>query len=195
MLYVFTAAHFHLALVATSIFSFCHCRYKIFMLFFQQKNVSFSFFISRSKSLLPFFLLNFAGLPPTLSFSLCFSCCIFQICGHDNLSMLNTSNNMDTERIPPSSLLTLLFSLLYKTLVAMRFPTRMTLSCIWVAIPLSRVWYPGWGTLRALEYLKRCKIIFWVLLECAHENCKHKVRHIKETVVNYMKVEMILAVE
>ena len=182
-------------IVATSIFSFCHPRYKIFMLFFQQKNVSFSFFISRSKSLLPFFLLNFAGLPPTLTFSLCFSCCIFQICGHDNLSMLNTLNNMDTERIPPSTLLTLLFSLLYKTPVAMRFPTRITLSCIWVAIPVSRVWYPGWGTLRALEYLKRCKIIFWVLLECAHENCKHKVRHIKETVVNDMKVEMILAVE
>ena len=130
-----------------------------------------------------------------LSLFLCFSCCIFQICGHDNLSMLNTLNNMDTERIPPSSLLTLLFSLLYKTPVAMRFPTRITLSCIWVAIPVSRVWYPGWGTLRALEYLKRCKIIFWVLLECAHENCKHKVRHIKETVVNDMKVEMILAVE
>ena len=32
-------------------------------------------------------------------------------------------------------------------------------------------------------------------LECAHENCKHKVQHIKETVVNDMKVEMILAVE
>ena len=29
-----------------------------------------------------FFLLSFAGLPPTFSFSQSFSCCIFQICGH-----------------------------------------------------------------------------------------------------------------
>ena len=42
------------------------------------------FFISRSRSLLPFFSLSFAGLPPTFSFSLCFSCSIFQICGHEN---------------------------------------------------------------------------------------------------------------
>ena len=42
------------------------------------------FFISRSKSLSPFFSLSFAGLPPTFSFSLSFSCSIFQICGHDN---------------------------------------------------------------------------------------------------------------
>ena len=41
-------------------------------------------FISRSKSLLPFFSLSFAGLPATFSFSLSFSCSIFQICGHDN---------------------------------------------------------------------------------------------------------------
>ena len=50
------------------------------MLFFQQKNVSF-FFISRSRSLSPYFSLSFAGLPPTSSLSLCSSCCIFQICG------------------------------------------------------------------------------------------------------------------
>ena len=42
------------------------------------------FFISRSKSLSPFFSLSFAGLPTTFSFSLCFSFSIFQICGHDN---------------------------------------------------------------------------------------------------------------
>ena len=42
------------------------------------------FFISRSKSLSPFFSLSFAGLPPTFSFSLSFSFSIFQICGHDN---------------------------------------------------------------------------------------------------------------
>ena len=51
------------------------------------------FFISCSKSLLPFFSLSLAGLPPT------FSCSIFQICGHENLSKLNTLDNMDTETI------------------------------------------------------------------------------------------------
>ena len=57
------------------------------------------FFISRSKSLSPFFSLSFAGLPPTFSFSLSFSCSIFQICGHDNLSKLNNLDNTDTETI------------------------------------------------------------------------------------------------
>ena len=64
-------------------FSFCHRRYKIVMLFFQQK-MSPMFFVSRSRSLPPFFSLSFAGLPPTFSVSLSFSCPIFQICGHDN---------------------------------------------------------------------------------------------------------------
>ena len=57
------------------------------------------FFISRSKSLSPFFSLSFAGLPPTFSFSLSFSCSIFQICGHDNIYKLNTLDNTDTETI------------------------------------------------------------------------------------------------
>ena len=83
-------------------FSFCHRRYKILMLFFQQKmspSVFYDSFISRSKSLSPFLSLSFAGLPPTFSFSLSFSCSIFQICGHDNLSKLNTLDNTDTETI------------------------------------------------------------------------------------------------
>ena len=42
------------------------------------------FFISRSRSLSPFFSLSFAGLPPTFSFSLPFACSIFQICRHNN---------------------------------------------------------------------------------------------------------------
>ena len=45
------------------------------------------------------FSLSFAGLPPTFSFSLSFSCSIFQICGHDNLSKLNNLDNRDTETI------------------------------------------------------------------------------------------------
>ena len=63
------------------------------------KKMSSFFFISRSRSLSPFFSLSFAGLPPTFSFSLSFSCSIFQICGHDNLSKLNTLDNTDTETI------------------------------------------------------------------------------------------------
>ena len=77
----FTAAHFHLALVPASISDFSlqnfSCRSS-------NKKISPLFFVSRSRSLSPFFFLSFAGLPPTFSFSLCYSCSIFQICGHDN---------------------------------------------------------------------------------------------------------------
>ena len=82
MSYVFSFNFFSLRLIFTlhwRHFSFCHRRYKIFLLSFQQKNVSFVFFISRFRSLSPFFLLSFAGLPPSSSFSLSFSCSIFQI--------------------------------------------------------------------------------------------------------------------
>ena len=79
----FTAAHFHLALVAASISHFITAATKFLMLFFQQK-MSPLFFISRSRSLSLFFSLSFAGLR-LFSFSLSFSCSIFQIYGHDNL--------------------------------------------------------------------------------------------------------------
>ena len=81
----FTAAHFHLALVAASISHFVTAATKFSppALFFQQTMTPL-FFISCSRSLSPFFSLSFAGLPPTFSFSLSFSCSIFQICGHDN---------------------------------------------------------------------------------------------------------------
>ena len=82
-------------------FLFSHCRYKIVMLFFQQKKMSSLFFISRCRFLSLFFPLSFAGLPPTFSFSLAFSCSIFQICGHDSCSELNTLENTDTETISP----------------------------------------------------------------------------------------------
>ena len=64
-----------------------------------KKKYLLRFFISRSKCLSPVFSLNFAGLPPTFSFSPSFSCSIFQIGGHDNLSRLNTLDNTDTETI------------------------------------------------------------------------------------------------
>ena len=79
----FTEAHFHLALVAASISHFVTAATK-FSCCSSNKKMSPLFFISRSRSLSPFFSLSFAGLPPTFSFSLSFSCSIFQICGHDN---------------------------------------------------------------------------------------------------------------
>ena len=96
--FFFTVAHFHLALVASSISHFVTAATK-FSCCSSNKKMSPLFFISRSKSLSPFFSLSFAGLPPTFSFSLSFSCSIFQICGHDNLSKLNTLDNTDTETI------------------------------------------------------------------------------------------------
>ena len=80
---VFAAAHFHIALVAARISHFLTAATK-FSCCFSNKNESSLFFISRSRSLLPFFSLSFAGLPPTFSFSLSFSSSIFQIYGHDD---------------------------------------------------------------------------------------------------------------
>ena len=79
----FTAAHFHLALVAACISHFVTAATKFSCCSFNKK-MSPLFFISRSTSLSSFFPLSFAGLPPTFSFSRSFSCSTFQICGHDN---------------------------------------------------------------------------------------------------------------
>ena len=81
--FFFTAVHVHLALVAASISHFVTTATKLSCCS-SNKKVSPLFFISRSRSLSPFISLTFAGLPPTFSFSLSFSCSIFQICGHDN---------------------------------------------------------------------------------------------------------------
>ena len=78
-------------------FSFCHRRFCWKKILTKKK--SSLFFISRSRSLTPYFSLSFAGLSPTFSFSLSFSCSVFQICGHDNYSELNTLKNTDTETI------------------------------------------------------------------------------------------------
>ena len=113
--FFFTAAHFLLALVAASISHFVTAATK-FSCCSSNKKMSPLFFISRSRSLSPFFSLSFAGLPPTFSFSLSFSCSIFQICGHDNLSKLNTLDNTDTETISAFRFrLYWLFSCLYFT--------------------------------------------------------------------------------
>ena len=79
----FTAAHFHLPLVAASISHFVTAATK-FSSCSSNKKMSPLFFISRSRPRSTFFSLSFAGLPLTFSFSLFFSCSIFQICGHEN---------------------------------------------------------------------------------------------------------------
>ena len=83
--FFFTAAHFHLALVATSISHVVTAAITKFSCRSSNRKVSFGFFISRSRSLSPFLSLSFAGVPPTFSISLSFSCsAIFQICGQAN---------------------------------------------------------------------------------------------------------------
>ena len=57
------------------------------------------------------------------------------------INLLGYRSNL---RFPFSSLLTLKLSLPYKTPVAMRFPAKITSSCIWVATPVDWVilhWY------------------------------------------------------
>ena len=71
--FFFHCGSFSCTLVATSI-SYFPATTK-----FQQKNVSFVFYLSL------FFLLSFAGLLPTFSFSLSLSFSVFQICGHNNI--------------------------------------------------------------------------------------------------------------
>ena len=67
--FFFTAAHFHLALVAASISHFVTAATK-FSCCSSNKKMSPLFFISRSRSLSPFFSLSFAGLPLFLFFSI-----------------------------------------------------------------------------------------------------------------------------
>ena len=81
--FFFTAAHFHLPLVAASISHFVAVVTE-FSCCSSKKKMSPLFFISRFRSLSPFFSLSFPALPPTFSFSRSFSCSIFQICGLDN---------------------------------------------------------------------------------------------------------------
>ena len=73
--FFFNATHFHLAMVAASISRFVTAVTKVSCCSSNNSN-------SRTLSL--FFSLSFAGLPPTFSFPLSFSCSIFQIFGHDN---------------------------------------------------------------------------------------------------------------
>ena len=89
MSYVFSFTFFHcrsfspcIWLVAANISHFVTTATKFTCR--SSKRMSPFFYLWRSRSLSSFFSLSFAGLPPTFSFSLSFSCSIFQICGHDN---------------------------------------------------------------------------------------------------------------
>ena len=64
------------------LFLFCHRSYKIFMLFLQQKNVSFVFFSLALDLCRPFSRWASLACSLTFTFSPSFSCSIFQICGH-----------------------------------------------------------------------------------------------------------------
>ena len=79
--FLFTATHFHLG--GRWHFSFCHRRYKLFMLFSQQKMSPFFLFLALALSL--FFSLSFASLSPTFSFSLSFSFSISSEHGYTSL--------------------------------------------------------------------------------------------------------------
>ena len=64
----FTAAHFHHALVTSSISHVVNAATKFWRCSSNKKKCLLCFFISRCRSLSPFFSLSFAGLPPTFSF-------------------------------------------------------------------------------------------------------------------------------
>ena len=83
-----------------------------------------------------------------LSLFLCLSLALYSkfvdITIYLSLILIRQHGYRNNFRLPFSSLLTLLLCLLYKTPVAMRFPAKITSSCIWVAIPVDWVilhWY------------------------------------------------------
>ena len=142
------------------------------MLFFHQKTASaFVFYLSALNLCRPFSRWDSLACR-SLSVFLSVSCSIFQICGHDNLSKLNTLENTDTETISPFRFRLywlFWFSLLYKMLVAMRIPAKITSSCIWVAIPVDWVvlhWYDcgadGRSLGRAVVYGHVINKFFWM---------------------------------
>ena len=65
--FFFTATHFHLGLVAASISHFITAAIKFSCCPSNKKKCLLSFFISRSRSLSPFFSLSFAGLRLSLA--------------------------------------------------------------------------------------------------------------------------------
>ena len=142
MSYVFSFTFFSLPLIfflhwwpLALIFSFCHRCYKIFMLFFQQKNFSFVFYLSLQISV-ALFLVEFRW-PAAFSLFFCLSLALYSkfVDMTINLSLILQKTRIQ-KQFPLSSLLNFQLPLLYKTRVAMRFPAKITSICIWVAIPV-----------------------------------------------------------
>ena len=91
----------------------------------------------------------------------------FQICGYAiNLSLiLQTTWIQKQFLLSFSSLLTLLLSVLYKTWMAMRFPAKITSSCIWVAIPVNWVilhWYACGADRRSVAWAVGGCMVTWL---------------------------------
>ena len=117
-------------------FSFCHRCYKIFLLFFQQKKNLPCFWTPALNPCRPFSRWASLACCP-LSLFLCLS-----------LALYSKFVDMTTpiQKQFPLSVFVFIdsFVLLYKMPVAMRFPAKITLSCIWVTIPVDWVilhWY------------------------------------------------------
>ena len=97
----FTATHFHLALVVASISHFVTAATKFSCCSFN-KTMSPLFFYLSLKISVALFLVELRWPAAYLLFFRFFSCYIFQICGHDTWSKLNTLENTDTETFPLS---------------------------------------------------------------------------------------------
>ena len=124
-------AHFHFALVAARISHFLTAATN-FHVVFPTKNESPSFFISRSRSLLPFYSLSIAGLPPYFSY---FSFSLSQA-----LYSKFVDKTTQIQKQFPLSVFVLIDSLVVSALQdagGMRFPSKITLSCIWVAVTVN----------------------------------------------------------
>ena len=122
MLYVFSFTFFyHCRLFSPCIasrlhFSFRHRRYKMFMLFFQPKKCLLFFNLSLY-TLVALFSLSLAGLPPTFSSFLSFSCSIFQICDTKiNLSIIHVLKTTRIQKQFPLSVFVLIDSLVVSVL-------------------------------------------------------------------------------
>ena len=102
-------------------FSFCHRRYKIFMLFFKQKMSPLFFYLSLQISV-ALFLVEFRW---PASFSLSFSGPIFQMCGHDNnLSLILQKTRIQKQfTVFGFVFIDSLVASALQTRVAMRFPS------------------------------------------------------------------------
>ena len=125
LLTVFTAAHFFLG--GRQHFSFSHRRYK-FMLFFQQRNGSLSLALHLRRS-----------FSSRTSLFLCLSLSLFSkfVDVRINLNLILQTTRIQ-KQFPLSVFVfidsLLVFASIHKTRVVMRFPTKITSSCIW-AVP------------------------------------------------------------